>query len=61
MNREQVRGNVNELKGKLKQKWGQLTDDDLTLVDGQMDELIGRIQKRYGGRKENIQQEIDRI
>jgi uncharacterized protein YjbJ (UPF0337 family) len=47
-----VKGNWNIAKGKLKQKFAQLTDDDLQFVEGKEDELIGRIQKRTGQAKE---------
>jgi uncharacterized protein YjbJ (UPF0337 family) len=43
-----LKGNWNVIKGKLKQSYGELTDDDLTYTDGQEDELVGRIQKRVG-------------
>ena len=43
-----LKGNWNVVKGKLKQAYGELTDDDLAYVDGQEDELVGRIQKRIG-------------
>jgi uncharacterized protein YjbJ (UPF0337 family) len=48
MNKLQIKGSWNELKGKLKQKYAQLTDDDLTYVEGKEDELVGKIQKRLG-------------
>ncbi|HBJ87535.1 MAG TPA: hypothetical protein DDZ88_27495 [Verrucomicrobiales bacterium] len=54
MTATQTKGNWNIVKGKLKQKWAGLTDDDLTLVEGKMDELIGRIQKRTGETREEI-------
>ena len=44
----QIKGNWNEVKGKLKQQYAKLTDDDLTYVEGKEDELLGRIQKRLG-------------
>ena len=44
----QVKGSWNEVKGKLKQKYGQLTDDDLTFAEGKEDELLGRLQQRTG-------------
>lgn len=44
----ELRGHWNELKGKLKQKYGELTDDDLAFEDGKEDELIGRLQKKLG-------------
>jgi len=43
-----LKGNWNVVKGKMKQAYGDLTDDDLTYVDGKEDELVGRIQKRIG-------------
>ena len=48
MNKLQIKGNWNELKGKLKQQYAKLTDDDLAYVEGKEDELLGRIQKRLG-------------
>jgi len=48
MNTLEIKGDWNITKGKLKQKWANLTDNDLTYVDGQRDELYGRIQKRTG-------------
>lgn len=55
MNQLEVRGNWNITKGKLKQKWASLTDDDLRFIEGQEDELIGRIQKRTGEAREAIE------
>ena len=46
MNKFQIKGNWNEIKGKLKQKYAQLTDDDLTFAEGKEEELLGRLQKR---------------
>ncbi|MDP1590261.1 MAG: CsbD family protein [Prosthecobacter sp.] len=54
MTATQTKGNWNIVKGKLKQKWADLTDDDLTYVEGKGDELIGRIQKRTGETREEI-------
>ena len=59
MNTLHVKGNWNIAKGKLKQKYGQLTDDDLQFVEGQEDELIGRIQKRTGDSKDAVEKFID--
>lgn len=53
-----IKGNWNELKGKLKQKYGDLTDDDLTFVEGKEDELLGRLQKKLNKTKEEIAAEI---
>lgn len=52
------KGSWNELKGKLKQEYGELTDDDLTYVEGKEDELLGRIQKRLGKKREEIAAEL---
>ncbi|MEX1212621.1 MAG: CsbD family protein [Balneolaceae bacterium] len=53
-----IKGNWNELKGKLKQKYGDLTDDDLSYVEGKEDELLGRIQKKLGKKREEVATEI---
>jgi len=58
MNKDQVSGNWRELKGKLKQQWGKLTDDDFTVLEGSADELSGRIQKRYGIAREEAEKQI---
>ena len=48
MNKDIFQGNWNQLKGKVKQKWGKLTDDDLDVIDGKRIELAGKLQERYG-------------
>jgi len=58
MNTLQIKGNWNVAKGKLKQKWAKLTDDDLQYVDGKEDELIGRIQKRTGATREAVEKAL---
>jgi len=55
----QMKGTWNEVKGKLKQKYGQLTDDDLTFAEGKEDELLGRLQKRLGRTKDELRAEIE--
>jgi uncharacterized protein YjbJ (UPF0337 family) len=57
----QMKGNWNEIKGKLKQKYGQLTDDDLTFADGKEDELLGRLQKRLGKSRDQLRSEIEQM
>jgi uncharacterized protein YjbJ (UPF0337 family) len=57
----QMRGSWNEVKGKLKQKYGQLTDDDLTFAEGKEDELLGRLQKRLGRTKDQLRAEIEHM
>jgi uncharacterized protein YjbJ (UPF0337 family) len=49
-----LKGNWNELKGKMKQSYGDLSDDDLTYEEGKDDEFIGRIQKKLGKTKEDV-------
>jgi uncharacterized protein YjbJ (UPF0337 family) len=59
MNKLTVEGNWNEIKGKLKQKYGELTDDDLTFAKGKEDEMYGRLQKKLGKTKSEIRKEIE--
>jgi uncharacterized protein YjbJ (UPF0337 family) len=59
MTKLEIKGNWNQIKGKLKQKYGQLTDDDLTFVEGKDEELLGRLQQRIGKSKEEIRREIE--
>jgi uncharacterized protein YjbJ (UPF0337 family) len=61
MDKLSLKGAWNETKGKLKQKYGQLTDDDLTFAEGKEDELYGRLQQRLGKTKEEIRNEIEKL
>jgi len=61
MNELQIKGAWKEVRGKLKQKYAQLTDDDLLLERGKEEELIGRIQKRLGKTTEDIKREIENL
>ncbi len=58
---DKMKGNWNLIKGKLKQEYGDLTDDDLTYTEGKEDELIGRIQKKTGKAKDEIKKFIDEV
>lgn len=58
MNREQLEGNWKQLKGKVKQQWGKLTDDQIDVIEGGREELAGKIQEAYGCSKEEAQQQI---
>lgn len=60
-NTTELKGNWNETKGKLKQKFAKLTDDDLLFVEGKQDEMFGKIQARLGKTKEEIQKLISEI
>ena len=57
----QFKGGWNEAKGKLKQKYGQLTDDDLTFAEGKEDELLGRLQQKLGKTKDDLRAEIEKL
>lgn len=61
MNNQRIKGNWNEIKGKLKKKYGSLTDDDLQYVDGKEDELLGTLQKKTGKSKDKISEEINAL
>jgi uncharacterized protein YjbJ (UPF0337 family) len=59
MNWDRVEGNWTEFKGKVQQKWGKLTDDDLDVIEGKQKELVGRLQQRYGVAKDEAEREIN--
>ena len=61
MTKLQFKGSWNEVKGKLKQKYARLTDDDLTFADGKDDELLGRLEKQLGKTKEDLRMEIESL
>ncbi len=58
MNKDTTSGNWKIFKGKIKEKWGKLTDDDFTVLEGDRDQLEGTIQKRYGIAKEEAQRQV---
>jgi len=58
MNWDRVEGNWKQFTGKVKEKWGKLTDDDLQVIGGQQDQLVGRIQERYGVAEEEAQKQV---
>ncbi len=59
MNNLQIKGNWNQIKGSLKKKYGELTDDDLKYVEGEEDKLLGRLQEKTGKSKEELSREIN--
>lgn len=61
MNVEMLKGKWNEIKGDIKMKWGDLTDDDLAKVEGQEDKFVGLLQKKYGYSKEKARQEFEQF
>lgn len=58
MNWDQVQGNWKQFKGKVKEQWGQLTDDELDQAAGQRDILVGKIQEKYGITKEEAERQL---
>ena len=59
MDKLKFKGSWNEVKGKLKQKYADLTDDDLTYMEGKEDELLGRLQRRLGRSRDEIRRELE--
>jgi len=59
MNWSNVEGNWNEMKGRVKEKWGKLTDDDLTQVGGKHDRLVGVLQQKYGMAKDKVEEQLE--
>lgn len=58
MNKNTLQGQWTQLKGEVKQKWGKLTDNDLTLIEGRRDALVGRIQERYGIAQDEAERQV---
>lgn len=56
---DQVEGNWNQFAGKVKQRWGKLTDDDVAVINGKRQELVGKIQERYGVAKKEAEKQVD--
>lgn len=59
MNKDIAEGKWEQLKGTIKEKWGELTDDDLTQINGNAQKMYGILQEKYGKQKEEVEQEID--
>jgi len=59
MNSDQFQGKWKQLKGRVRERWGNLTDDDVDVIQGQRDQLVGRVQERYGIAKEEAQKQVD--
>jgi uncharacterized protein YjbJ (UPF0337 family) len=59
MNWDRIEGNWKQFQGKVREKWGKLTDDDLELANGRRDQLAGRIQERYGIGKDEALRQLD--
>jgi uncharacterized protein YjbJ (UPF0337 family) len=59
MNWDQVEGKWQQLKGKVRAKWGKLTDDDLQVIGGKKDQLLGKLQERYGYAREKAEKDLE--
>jgi uncharacterized protein YjbJ (UPF0337 family) len=59
MNSDQLQGKWKQVKGAVKEKWGKLTDDDIDVIDGKSDQLVGKIQERYGIARDVAQKQVD--
>ena len=59
MNWDQIEGKWKQFRGQAKQRWGNLTDNDLDQIDGKREVLIGRLQQRYGIQREDAQKKVD--
>jgi uncharacterized protein YjbJ (UPF0337 family) len=59
MNWDSIKGQWKQFQGKVKEKWGQLTDDDMTVINGREEQLVGKLQERYGYTKEKARQELN--
>lgn len=58
MNWDRIEGNWKQVAGKVKEKWGKLTDDDISVIGGKQDQLVGRIQERYGIAKDEAERQV---
>ena len=58
MNKDEIGGNCKQFKDKAKEQWGKLTDDDMTVIEGKRDQLVGKIQERYGYAKDQAEKEV---
>jgi uncharacterized protein YjbJ (UPF0337 family) len=59
MNSDQLEGKWKQVKGEVREKWGKLTDDDMQIIGGREDHLVGRVQQRYGIAREAATKEVD--
>ena len=59
MNWDTVKGQWMQLKGSIRKKWGKITDDDLDVINGERERLVGKIQERYGIAKDEAEKQVD--
>jgi uncharacterized protein YjbJ (UPF0337 family) len=58
VNWDTVKGNWKQIRGKVKEQWGKLTDDDLNLIEGKRDQLLGALQKKYGVTRDEAERQL---
>jgi uncharacterized protein YjbJ (UPF0337 family) len=61
MNKEQLSGQFDQIKGKIKETWGRLSDDDIALLNGQQDQFYGKLKEYYGLSRENAEEQIKKL
>ena len=61
MNWDRIEGNWKQFKGRAKEQWGKLTDDDIDVIAGKRDQLVGKIQEQYGISKDEAEKQVDRF
>ena len=61
MNRDTMAGNWKQFRGKIQEKWGKLTNDDLDVIDGRREKLVGRLQELYGSERDEIERDLDNV
>jgi uncharacterized protein YjbJ (UPF0337 family) len=61
MNWDRIEGNWKQLKGKARVQWGKLTDDQLDVIGGKREQLVGRVQEQYGISKDEAEKQVDRF
>ncbi len=59
MNWDVIQGQWKQMKGSIKEKWGKLTDDDIDMINGKKDQLVGKLQQRYGWSRDQAEREAD--
>jgi uncharacterized protein YjbJ (UPF0337 family) len=59
MDSDRIKGTWREIKGKVQERWGELTDDELDMIEGRQEQLVGIIQKHYGYAKEEAEREVE--
>ena len=59
MNEDRIEGNWKQLKGKVQQQWGKLTDDEIDQMEGRREKLVGKVQERYGIARDEAERQVD--